>query len=205
MLGVILLKAFYSASQEELEASGTSQVECRCIVDPRNRNANPHVNATHPGNVTEMPSVRLSYESLKATDSWKKNGLKEFHSQLRSALDDPDQMTRILQQAQASLDKGHLHTKEGRLLCTKVFARNMTEANVCSYNSWLHMNWFEMTTLGHAKPQHFQVTPGLNCPDMVWVFPRTPTQVTIRTSMTPQKAKRFVDELKKINVAFEVQ
>lgn len=205
MLGAILLKAFYKASEKELIGnSAIADIECRCVVDPRNRSANPHVNSSHPGNVAEMPSIRLPFDTLSG-DAWKKHCLSSFHSQLRSTLEDPEQMTYILQRAHTSSEKGYLHTKEGRVFSSKIFARNMTEANVCSYNSWLHMNWFDMTTLGNANALHFQVAPGLNCPDMFWVFPRTPTQVTIRTTMTPGKAKRFLEELRDLNLAFEVQ
>lgn len=158
MLGVVLMRAFYKASRDELETSGTSEIECRCIVDPRGRSANPYVNETNPGNVIEMPSIRLGYDILQKDDSkvWKRQGLQDFHAQLRSAIEDPEQMTKLLRSAHASYDKGYLHTNLGRVLSSKIFARNMVEPNVCSYNSWLHMNWFEMATFGEAKPQHFQ-------------------------------------------------
>lgn len=210
MMGVVLLRSFYKASKEELAGAKTKELECRCVVDPRGRDANPYVQSFHQGNVGELPSIRLAYDKLDQQKSWQKLSLQEFHEQLRATLKDSDKMTHILRRAQTSYDQGHLHTKEGRILASKVFARNMLEANVCTYNSWLHLDWFGMTTFGNgetaqpAKPLHMQVTKGMSCKDMFWLFPKSPTEITIRATLPPAKVDAFLEELGGV-MAFEVQ
>ena len=114
-------------------------------------------------------------------------------------------MTSILRRAQASLEKGHLHTQGGRNLSSLVFARNIVEDNVTSYNSWLHIDWFGIGQFGDAIPQHFQVSSAMTCVDMIWVFPKTAHEVTIRTTLPPKKAKRFLKVLTDMNVDYQVQ
>ena len=215
MLGVLLLRAFYMASRKRFDVDGGAAttkkgsyapiLECRCIVDPRKRNSNPHVNETHQGNVSEMPSILLPFDSLCDEEFWQKKCLQDFHSQLRSSLEDSEKMTSILRRAQASLEKGHLHTQGGRNLSSLVFARNIVEDNVTSYNSWLHIDWFGIGQFGDAIPQHFQVSSAMTCVDMIWVFPKTAHEVTIRTTLPPKKAKRFLKVLTDMNVDYQVQ
>ncbi|CAB9504793.1 expressed unknown protein [Seminavis robusta] len=205
MLGVLLLRAFTRVSKKLDGTHHYKNIECRCVVDPRTRQANPHATFTHPGNVSEMPSIQLPLEHLLHPE-WQSRGLQEFHSQLRASLVDSSKMTEIYRRANASLRNGDLHTTGGRTMSSLLFARNILETNVTSYNSWLHMDWLgSMTTFGDAAPHHFQVTPGMCCVDMFWVFPRTPTQVTIRTTLPRGKGRLFLQELTRMNIAYQVQ
>lgn len=215
MLGTLLLRAYYLATKDKLEKNhkktkpasnaSTSVLECRCVVDPRKRRASPYTNESQQGNMGEMPSIFLPLESLSKDDIWRNECLQTFHSQLRSSLEDPQKLTTILRKAEASLQQGHLHSQQGRVMSSLLFARNIIETNVTSYNSWLHLDFFGIGTMGTVVPYHFEVGPGLQCLDMFWVFPQTPETVTVRTTLYPKTAKRFLKALTDMKIAYQLQ